>query len=217
MIRRFALLAAPLVALVLVGCEPPGASSAAPSAPPGPPPPPGTSPSTALEVAPAGTGSTDIAPTSPNQNHGGDALAETDSTVNETQLSAAEAPAPAPATPPAPDQIPANSGNSAQFISLSAGVAVPQLLPEGTQVGVSVDYSLRGAPRTSCQYFLVVESSAGETAVPVKLETRGGTFQGFLPLSVRPEHQPFRARIEEAPPVGERVRVSNSAPLATSY
>jgi hypothetical protein len=103
-------------------------------------------------------------------------------------------------------------------IHLSAGIALPQLLPEGTHVGVSVDYKITGQLRTSSRYVLVVESSAGEITVPVQLSSVGGTIQGFCPYSVRPEHQPFRARIDEHSPSSSRgVRVSNTVALQTSY
>ena len=113
--------------------------------------------------------------------------------------------------------LPTPTPSPGPFINLSAGVALPQLLPEGTQIGVSVDYSLSGNLNPSSRYELVVESSKGKVAVPVMLEARGGTIQGFLPPSVRPEDLPFRAQIDEVPPEGPRVRVSNSAVLATSY
>jgi hypothetical protein len=101
---------------------------------------------------------------------------------------------------------------------LSAGVALPQLLPEGTQIGVSVDYKVSGRLNGSARYALVVESSAGPIAVPVKLSPEGGTLQGFLPLSVRPEHKPFSARVEELAPGSRRsVIVSNRLDLQTSY
>jgi len=101
-------------------------------------------------------------------------------------------------------------------IHLSAGVALPQLLPEGTQIGVSVDYKINGNLKSS-RYFLVMESSAGAIAVPVQLSPIGGTLQGFFPPSVRPEHQPFRVRIDEAPATGNAVHASNTLPLQTSY
>jgi hypothetical protein len=220
MLGRFALLAAPLVAILLVGCEPPAASSAAASAPPGPPPlpaAPSPAPVTTSDAS-ASAAPTAIAASGQTENFAADSVSEAGPMGNDAASSVVASPTAEPALPPpAPTQVPAPPADSGPFISLSAGVAVPQLLPEGTQVGVSVDYSLRGNPKTSCRYFLVVESSAGEIAVPVTLEPRGGTFQGFLPPSVRPEHQPFRARIDELPPKGERLRVSNSAPLATSY
>jgi len=101
-------------------------------------------------------------------------------------------------------------------IHLSAGVALPQLLPEGTQMGVSVDYKINGGLMSS-RYVLVIESGAGEFALPVKLSPMRGTLQDFLPPSVRPEHKPFRARIDEYPATGNPVQASNTVPLQTSY
>jgi len=101
-------------------------------------------------------------------------------------------------------------------IHLSAGVAVPQLLPEGTQMGVSVDYEITGRLNSS-RYVLVIESSAGQFVVPVTLAPERGTVQEFLPPSVRPEHKPFRVRIEERASAGNPVPASNTVPLQTSY
>jgi len=101
-------------------------------------------------------------------------------------------------------------------IHLSAGVALPQLLPEGTQVGVSVDYKINGRLKSS-RYVLVIESSAGQFALPVKLSPMRGTLQDFLPSSVRPEHKPFRARIDEYPATGSPVQASNTVSLLTNY
>jgi hypothetical protein len=101
-------------------------------------------------------------------------------------------------------------------ILLSAGIALPQLLPDGTQLGVSVDYRVSGSLKSS-RYVLVLESNAGAISVPVQLSSAGGTLQGFFPPSVRPEHQPFRARIDEFPATGKSVPASNTLPLRTSY
>ena len=113
-----------------------------------------------------------------------------------------------------------DSSRSAQLeqlpIHLSVGVAVPQLLPEGTQIGVSVEYAITGRLNSS-QYHLVIESSAGHCALPVNLSPMRGTLQDFLPPSVRPEHKPFKARIEEKPSKGHSVPVSNTVALQTSY
>ena len=103
------------------------------------------------------------------------------------------------------------------YIQLSAGVAVPQLLPEGTQVGLSVDYRIAGPIPTSAKHELVVDSIAGATRVPVTISPEGGTLQGFLPPNVRPEHQPFTAHIEETRSSGQGRAVSRSVPLQTSY
>ena len=101
-------------------------------------------------------------------------------------------------------------------IHLSAGVAVPQLLTEGTQIGVSVDYAITDRLNPS-QYVLVIESSTGQFALPVKLSPMRGTLQEFLPPSVRPEHKPFKARIDEKPSTGHSVPASNTVSLQTSY
>jgi hypothetical protein len=101
-------------------------------------------------------------------------------------------------------------------IQLSAGVALPQLLPDGTQIGVSVDYKVSGNLKSS-RYVLVLESNAGAISEPVQLSSAGGTLQGFFPPSVRPEHQPFRARIDEISATGKSVPASNTLPLRTSY
>jgi hypothetical protein len=53
--------------------------------------------------------------------------------------------------------------------------------------------------------------------LPVKLSPMRGTLQDFLPPSVRPEHKPFRARIEEKRSTGNSVQSSNTVPLRTSY
>ncbi|MEX2173665.1 MAG: hypothetical protein WD872_04835 [Pirellulaceae bacterium] len=124
-------------------------------------------------------------------------------------------------TAPQPNELPPQTSQAPAptlAIHLSAGVAVPQSLPEGTQIGVSVDYEIRGELHRSSRYYLVVESSVGETRVEVTLSPTGGTIQGFCPVSVRPEHQPFHARIDEHPGgASQPVPASNRAPLKTSY
>ena len=199
MIRHHALHATILLATVpavilLVGCEPPTASSSTANGPPGPPSPPA-----------AGSGETtetilhqDLSPNG-----------------NSESLDSAET---LPVADPVPESPPsAPSQTAGVSIRLSAGVALPQLLPDGTQIGVSVDYSIRGNMQSSSRYLLIVASSAGEISVPVTLNEQGGTYQGFLPLDVRPEHKPFRARIDEVSPSGVRTPISNSADLVTSY
>jgi hypothetical protein len=121
------------------------------------------------------------------------------------------------ATPAEPTQ-PTPPAAGQPILRLSAGVALPQLLPEGTQIGVSVDYKVSGRLNPSARYALVVESAGGRVAVPVTLSAQGGTIQGFLPAEVRPEHKPFSARIEElAPGSRSSVTVSNRLDLQTSY
>jgi hypothetical protein len=103
-------------------------------------------------------------------------------------------------------------------VQLSAGVAVPQLLPEGTQIGVSVDYRVSGTLHPSARYALVIESGSGELALEVRLAAPGGTLQSFLPLAIRPEHQPFRARVEMLlPGESQPTKISNTANLQTNY
>src|SRR5262245_16206000 len=176
MIRCCAVVLASLVSIVLVGCEPPAASMAVANAPPGPPAlVPVTPPPAPPLVEPASNPSTQVAESSPAAEFQSQATAELEPAANEPPPLPAASQLPAPQVPAS--QPPMPTAGSERFISLSAGVAVPQLLPEGTQVGVSVDYSLRGNPNSSCRYLLVVESSAGEVAVPVKLDPQGGTFQ----------------------------------------
>jgi hypothetical protein len=156
-------------------------------------------------AAPAFTDDSGFAPAGETE-----AIPATGAGSDESQVAVSQAALDPPTPSAASTAVPA-------AIHLSAGVALPQLLPEGTQIGVSVDYAVRGELKSSSRYMLVVESSAGEIAMEVKLEPAGGTIQGFLPLSVRPEHQPFRARIDELPAGGKPAKVSNSAVLATSY
>lgn len=203
-----------LLASLLAGCEPgqlSGPAGVVVNGPPGPPPPP-PSPAASLPEMQAAN----VQP--PESAIGADSAAPAEALASQ---SAEEFTTTTQSLPVTPGQgspaAPTGEPVAAPFVNLSAGIALPQLLPEGTQVGVSVDYSLRGNPQTSCRYFLVVASSAGETPVPVALEPRGGTIQVFLPAEVRPEHQPFRAQIDEVSPQGQRTRVSNSATLATSY
>ena len=198
MIRFVIPFVAALLVTLLSGCEPPVANSmTAANAPPGPPAPPAA------------------APEQPSVMAAPPVVTEPNATPAENQPVVLE-PAPTVAPPTQPQQSSPEPASN-RFVSLAAGVAVPQLLPDGTQIGVSVDYTLSGSPKSSCRYLLVVESREGDIPVPVKLDPQGGTFQGFLPLSVRPEHQPFRARIDEVDPEGSRTSVSNSAVLATSY
>jgi len=79
-----------------------------------------------------------------------------------------------------------------------AGVALPQSLPEGTQIGVSVDYKINGGLKSS-RFVLVIESSAGQITVPVKLSPMGGTLAGFLP-AFRPPRAPAFPRPDRRVP-----------------
>jgi hypothetical protein len=101
-------------------------------------------------------------------------------------------------------------------IRLSAGVALPQSLPTGTAMGMSIDYAFAGGLNQSSRYLWVISSEGGgEVETEVNLAV-SGTLQSFF-LKLRPEHKPFNCRIEEVLPGGRRVRVSNVAPMQTSY
>ena len=123
----------------------------------------------------------------------------------------------APAATSAPQPPPQAPQAAQPPIRLSAGVAVPQSLPDGTQIGVSVDYRVSGRINTSSRYLLVIESKGKEVEFEVKLSPPGGTLQGFCPASVRPEDQPFRARLDEQRSANVRDKVSNTVNLQTSY
>ena len=75
---------------------------------------------------------------------------------------------------------------------------------------MSVDYKLTsGSLNPSAKYVWVIESRQGEIAMEVNLKPQGGNLAGFLPLAIRPEDGPFKARIDEVSTSGSRVRVSN--------
>jgi len=94
-------------------------------------------------------------------------------------------------------------------IRLSVGIALPQTLPDGTQIGVSVDYKLTGNLNPSAKYLWVIQSRQGETAMEVQLKPQGGNLASFLPIAIRPEDSPFKAWIDEVSTSGSRLRVSN--------
>ena len=114
---------------------------------------------------------------------------------------------PAAAPPPAAQR---------KSIHLSAGVAVPQSLPIGTVMAMSVDYSVDARLNPSSRYIWVIKSSVGEALSEVRLENSGNLSAFFEQL--KPEHRPFSARIEEVTPGSDRrTVVSNEVPLKTSY
>lgn len=130
----------------------------------------------------------------------------------------------APAGSNVPDggavRAPTSGGSPADLTSpaihLSAGVAVPQSLPTGTAMGVSVDYRARGSLSSSSRYVFVVKSAAGEAVNEVQLES-SGTLAAFF-LELKPEHRPFTVRIEEISPGSlRRVVISNEVTLKTDY
>ena len=110
-----------------------------------------------------------------------------------SQFTFAEQPRPA-ATTPQPRL--SESGPNLQ-VDLSAAVALAMTGPEGTMMGFSVDYRVKGtAPSGQSPFVWVIEGQGGKIyRLPVKLES-----QGNLMLVVpewRPEDGPFRCRIED--------------------
>ena len=174
---------------LLLGCEPAGPVTTqgvltrSASNPPLPPQPPGSQASTADRK----TNPFDRADTAPVESASGAPAAVPTSTATETT-----------------DSTPKPS------IRLSVGLALPQTLPDGTQVGVSVDYKITaGKLNSAAKYVWVIESRQGETAMEVQIAPQGGNLASFLPISIRPGDSPFRARIDEVSSSGSRVRVSN--------
>jgi hypothetical protein len=181
------------------GCEPPSPAQSAkgvitsdrppkPPVPPPPPPPPpgeeGTTPATSLAVA-----------------------------NSQTNPVARNPVAPQPALPTAAETTPSATA-AKPFIKLSVGIALPQTLPDGTQVGVSCDYKLlKPSLNSAAKYLWVIESAKGEIAMEVQIKPQGGNLAGFLPLEIRPSDSPFKARIDEVATSGSRVTVSNVEPL----
>ena len=191
-----------LAACLLAGCEPSGPVTTKgvltrnPADPPLPPPPPGAqqAESTQRAAAPADT-SQQVAQAAPAETPTGDSPIEPAGSSS-TSNSSSDSTAPAK-----------------RYIRLSVGLALPQTLPDGTQVGVSVDYKLLGSLKPSAKYLWVVQSAKNEVTMEVKLSQQGGNLANFLPYEIRPEHGPFKARIDEVTTSGSRVCVSNVEPL----
>lgn len=78
---------------------------------------------------------------------------------------------------------------------LSAGVALPQTLPDGTQIGFSVDYRFHDAlPGPQAQYVWEIRQGDGSVEqLSVQITSAKGTLSQFLPL--RPEAGPFSTRL----------------------
>ncbi len=102
-----------------------------------------------------------------------------------------------PAAPPVPSAtIRQETGTDIQ-VDLSAAVALPMTGPEGTMMGFSVDYRLKGAGAPSqSSYVWVIEGRPGKVyRLPVKLNVQGNLM--FVIQDWRPEDGPFRCRIED--------------------
>lgn len=117
---------------------------------------------------------------------------------------------------PADSQSTAPAARGVSSIRLSAGIAVPQSLPMGTVMAMSVDYAIAGPLNNSSRYVWVVSSQAGENVEVAVQPKVTGTLQAFF-LKLRPEHRPFNCHIEEISPGGRRTRVSNVATMQTNY
>lgn len=193
-----------IVALIalLLGCEPTGpvtskgVLSRTATNPPLPPPPPGTTPASTTPATPPEAAPPVDAPQRANPfERGGSAT-------------------PAASTPSTAAETPGTDSTSKPSIRLSVGIALPQTLPDGTQVGVSVDYKLiKGQLNKSAKYIWVIETGRGETGMEVELKPQGGNLANFLPISIQPGDGPFKARIDEVSTSGSRTRVSNVEPL----
>jgi hypothetical protein len=112
--------------------------------------------------------------------------------------------APRPSVQAPPTSVAAPSGPTVKAapapgfpVRLSAGVALPQTLPEGTMMGFSVDYRfVQGQPLSSTPYYWVILRAQGTPArIPVRLNAQGNLAKF---LSWRPEEGPFQARFEDA-------------------
>jgi hypothetical protein len=108
------------------------------------------------------------------------------------------------ATRPTPNP---SANRPLRFIAkLSAGTALPQTLPTGTAMGMSVDYVLQGElPASAAATVWVIESAQGEQAIPVQLNAKGNlmTF-----VNMRPEHGPFRSYLAVVYSDGREVPIS---------
>ncbi len=210
----------PLIAIALVllaGCEPTGPVTTkgvltrSATNPPLPPAPPGAAMPSEAPAPEAGRSVSGGGLRKANPFDRTDAVA----TESPSGLAGAEAtpsePAAAPPASSEPNYSPEPTASSTKpLLRLSVGIALPQTLPDGTQVGVSVDYRLTtGRLNPSAKYVWVIESRQGQTAMEVNLRPQGGNLAGFLPLAIRPEDSPFKAWIDEVSTSGSRVRVSN--------
>jgi hypothetical protein len=107
-------------------------------------------------------------------------------------------------TPPAPPT---------PVVKLSAGVALPQLGPEGTLMMFSVDYRfMEGSPDPGSQYAWVIEPAKGEPLEQPIQAKRAGNLQAIAP-QWRPENGPFKSRIDEVKSDGTRRTLSELAQM----
>ncbi len=101
--------------------------------------------------------------------------------------------------PPAPNPTP---------IKLSAGVALPQLGPEGTLMMFSVDYRfMEGKPDPAMKYAWVLQPGKGDPLEQEMKAKRAGTLQAIVP-QWKPDIGPFTSHIDEIAADGTRRTVS---------
>ncbi len=92
-------------------------------------------------------------------------------------------------------------------VHLSAGVGLPQTLPNGTAVGFSVDYQFRsGGLQAEAKYVWVIQRKEGDADVAVVQLSGKGTLQKFLPW--RPEQGPFESYVAEVAEDGSQRAIS---------
>ncbi len=112
--------------------------------------------------------------------------------------------APEPGTPPpqlekaplSPSVTPSPVASRADHcVQLTNGLALPQLLPTGTAMGMSVDYELRGTlPSSATQVFWVIEPSQGaQASIPVVLQDQGNL--ATFVVEMKPDQGPFRCQL----------------------
>ncbi len=104
---------------------------------------------------------------------------------------------------------PLPSGSQPRFpAQLSAGMALPQSLPTGTALGMSVDYVLlETLPTAAVQAVWVIESAqAGNAEVPVRLAAQGNLMT-FI-TNMKPEHGPFHSYLAVVFSDGHREPIS---------
>jgi hypothetical protein len=105
------------------------------------------------------------------------------------------------AAPSAPNAAPLS-------VQLRTPVALAQTLPNGTQMGFSVDYFLSaGSPQQGVKYFWVIRRGDGaQVAVPIGQLNDTGTLQTFV--NWRPEEGPFSSYIAHLTSKGQPQAVS---------
>jgi hypothetical protein len=117
-------------------------------------------------------------------------------------------PVTAPVTSPSP-------GTPLQVaVQLSAGVALPQSLPTGTAMAMSVDYVVQGTlPTDAKQVVWVIESAQGSVDVPVTLAAQGNLMT-FVTV-MKPEQGPFHSYLAVVFSDGRKEAISAKADMRT--